>query len=230
MFDLLFYLSAILAFIAYLVLTKWIFFAQVILIKLIREFFAKSRLIDVHYSDDYTNKVQGYVSDLSHELTSNLRKLIVSHRVLLKAIMLIIGFCINIDVLVLIDAMFHSIEVSTLVLLASCVRSILQVLYRSPMPLGRVGPWFSRINRWSLRARPETFFSGHTCLAVITLVYHERAEFCLRYVSAVFLRNLTLFNAIVIISALIILRIHYIIDIYGAIVTCLLISSVLASL
>ena len=203
-------------------LTRFLFFFKLYVIRKMRVISRSAKFLEMHDCDERRGKVYGHVSDLSHTFFSTLYNVIVCKKLLLRCMVIMICICINTSSLVLIDAMIHSPTAANLALIVAAIRSILQLLYRSSPPDGRSGPWFHKINHWSLPARDETFFSGHTVGVTLPLLLFEYAEFIAHYLDYILIKYVLIFNFVFIILSLIVLRIHYIIDVYSAVITCLL--------
>lgn len=208
-------------------LSRWLIFCQIYFMRSLRRASRIERLTNVHDNKDHSGKVYGHVSDLTHALCNRLRDYIYHHNKVLKFIIYMIAVCINASSIVLLDAMFHSASAAYVIVLVTSMRSVLQLLYRSSPPDGRYGPWFKDFNHWSLPSQKETFFSGHTTCVMLAILFCDQAEFITYYIDYNIIYSLMIFNFVFIVISLIVLRIHYIIDIYGSIITCLLFYKIL---
>lgn len=195
---------------------------KIYVMRRIRNFSRLKTFLNAHEQMTHKGKVHGHVSDLSHAFFADVRDIIYHNKIILLMIIFVIAVCINISSFVILDAILHSSNNINTCIIVSSLRSILQLLYQSSPPDGRYGPWFRKFNHWSLPSQRETFFSGHTTAVILSFLFYKNASFTLLYIDSTMLYYIMIFNIIYIISCLIILRIHYIIDVYGAIVTCLL--------
>ena len=164
--------------------------------------------------------VSGQISDLTHQLTSPLYKYLLQQNLLHKIALAFMIIHINLSILVI---FVKSILYNRVLFVISGVyisKFILNTLYQSTPPHGRYNADYvpNRKLHWSNKAQTETFFSGHTSLCALAFLY-----------SPLILRNYMLVGFSITILLIIILRIHYIIDVVGALLVVYFFDSVLNS-
>lgn len=164
---------------------------------------------------------QSTINDLTHTFATPLYNLTLSNSIAFCIMMTIMICCINTSFIILMDILWHSKKAINVYFLSLFMKFCLQGLYSSITPLGRFGPWFCRINMWFSHNINETFFSGHTTLVTTVMLYYPDAKYVMQYIPSA-LSSIAYMNWFIVIFCLLALRIHYVIDVYASIVTCIM--------
>ena len=146
------------------------------------------------------------ISDLSHVFTKPINDLLTLNPLILKILTYLMFISINLSIGVVFWSFWYSNTPINTFFSVYMSKTFLNLFYHSPPPEGRFNKSiFNRALYWSEGARSETFFSGHTSISIMSMLFCQPE-----------LRIIVFPLSIFTIFMLIILRIHYIIDIAGA--------------
>jgi hypothetical protein len=155
---------------------------------------------------DQNIAIQSHISDLSHTLTAPINSFLKTNPIILKILTYLMFMSINLSIGVVFWSFLHSDTSINTFFLVYMSKTFLNLFYHSPVPEGRFDKsTFNRALYWSEGARSETFFSGHTSISIMSMLFCEPELRIIVYTFSIFT-----------ILMLIFLRIHYIIDIAGA--------------
>lgn len=188
---------------------------NIYLMRYMQNFARKARKKNIHKANAI---VYGPIKDLTHEATDSLYNFIITKKAILNTIIILLAIHINLCIAILI---YQSIFVKIFPLRIGAVfitKSILNILYQSAPPIGRENVKLTHNRRlhWSPRAQQETFFSGHTSLCMLAIS-----------VAPPNIKPYVILGSIFTISVIIVLRVHYIIDVVGGILVVYFYSTIL---
>jgi len=160
------------------------------------------------------------ISDMSHHLTKGLRGWILGNTSIFNGLTRLLMVHINLSLLIIVLRCTYDFRAR---LVTACVylsKFILNLLYYGPAPEGRYDNNLIPNKKllWSPQSQSETFFSGHTAMSVLSILFAPAG-----------LKLYVVMGSIITISTLIVLRIHYIIDIIGALLVVYFFCNFIAS-
>jgi hypothetical protein len=166
-----------------------------------------SRKFHYLHNTKIDSKVIGMTSDLTHQMTTRMYIAITENSNYLYAVVLIMSVCINFSIVALLYALISDGRCLYVSMYTYIFKAICNLLYQNTPPNGRfneaVCPNYEL--HWSKNSQTETFFSGHASLMFLTLLFCNKSFY-----------PFVLVSTCIMLFFIIVLRIHYVIDIIGA--------------
>lgn len=153
------------------------------------------------------HKAFGYTSDLTHEMTYKAYSYLMMNSRALKLLLTTMVVHINLSIVIVLVKCLKDYRAMCITASVYLSKFLFNIVYHSTPPEGRSNRKWSPSRRlhWSKASESETFFSGHTSLSILAVLF-----------SPLQLRPYLIAGGCITITSLILLRIHYIIDIAGA--------------
>ena len=166
-----------------------------------------SRKFQYLHSIELDSKVSGMTSDVTHQITKNLYIAIITNKQYLSIVITLMMIIVNFSFLTLMYACFTNTRALYVSMYTYIAKATCNLLYQNTPPDGRFNKYLfpNHHLHWSKNSQTETFFSGHSSLMFLALLFCGKTAY-----------PLVLVATVIMLPLIIILRIHYVIDIIGA--------------
>jgi len=150
--------------------------------------------------------VTGEIVDLTHEVSSGAYLFISSNEVLTRSLLIVLAVHINLCIGILIYKSCLMPRIWLVIIGVYLTKALCNAVYHAPPPDGRINRRLrKRKLHWSIASQQETFFSGHTSLCALAYLFCSNS-----------IKPFILIGSIFTVLCILILRVHYIIDIISA--------------
>lgn len=152
---------------------------------------------------DYQNQT----FDLTHKLTASLYRFFLNNQKVLTVLLFVLMVHVNISIALVLIKCFYDVNALFVTIATFALKSGCNILYKNIPPEGRYNNRYmpNKKLHWSNNAQGETFFSGHTSIVVLAIVF-----------APTLLKPIFSYGGFITILSLLTLRIHYCIDVLGA--------------